>query len=307
MEVEIWVNTCPIKSSKTVPPSEHPTEKHSFGSVFLLLMLRVRRVYRHSSYRIRKGCLTFCDWKETKCQTTHTGRVTTETPVAGPELDMYINILFYIDRSRHMMCWVFIHISEVFVMELYLTDLSNPLYFLGKTLPTLYQARVFPYDEPLLYGGMFDKNLFSNFVGQFNCISINSGLPSNDYGQTVQLSRVEALKLDEMEWGEVPQHLISKGLPLKPDEVSGRYGYQKKEDARAHTLTVEEFFFFEFQAGYHPETFSKLIASLSALRHLSSILHTLDEFKVVLVKNGVYVKLRARIDDSQKPAFAMNS
>lgn len=110
-----------------------------------------------------------------------------------------------------------------------------------------------------------------------------------------------------MEWGDIPQHLISECLPLQPDEMSGRYGYHKKEDTRGHTPSVKEFFFFEFKVGYHPETFSKLSASLSALRYLSSILHTLDEFEVVLVENGIYVKLRARIGNSYKPAFAMNS
>lgn len=192
-------------------------------------------------------------------------------------------------------------------MELYQTNLTNPVAFLARDLATTFYARTTGSQEPPQYGGMFDKGLFSNFIGQFNCISISSGLPKNDYGQTVRLSQVEAPKLDEMEWRDIPQHLISEGLPLQPDEMSGRYGYQKKEDTRGHTLAVEEFFFFEFHVGYHPETFSKLNASLSALRYLSSILHTLDEFKVVLVENGVYVRLRARIGDSYKPAFEMNS
>jgi hypothetical protein len=192
-------------------------------------------------------------------------------------------------------------------MELYQTNLTNPVAFLARDLAITFYAGTTGSQEPPQHGGMFDKGLFSNFIGQFNCISISSGLPKNDYGQTVRLSRVEVPKLDEMEWGEIPQHLISEGLPLQPDEMSGRYGYQKKEDSRSHTLAVDEFFFFEFQVGYHPETFSKLNASLSALRYLSSILHTLDVFKVVLVENGVYVKLRARISDSYKPAFAMNN
>ena len=109
-----------------------------------------------------------------------------------------------------------------------------------------------------------------------------------------------------MKWGDIPPHLISERLPLKPTEMSGRYSYRRVEDTRCNTLAIDEFFFFEFHPGYHLETFYELSVSLGALRYLSSIMYALDLFKVVLTKDGIYVKLRARINDSYKPAFAMN-
>ena len=192
-------------------------------------------------------------------------------------------------------------------MELYQTNLVDPVAFIARDLATTFYARTTENEEPLQYGGMFDKGLFGKFLQQFNRISITSGLPKNDYGQTVRLSHVEKPKWKEMVWRDIPSHLISEGLPLTPTEMSGRYGYQRTEDARGHTLAIEEFFFFEFQSGYHPDTFSKLNASLGALRYLSSIMHTLDLFSVVLAGDGAHVTLRARINDSYKPAFAMNS
>ena len=192
-------------------------------------------------------------------------------------------------------------------MELYQTNLADPVAFIARELATAFYAKVTNSTEPPQYGGMFDKELFTKFISQFNCISITAGLPKNDYGQTVRLSEGEKPKLDEMEWRAIPPHLISEGLPLQPTEVSGRYGYRRLEDTRGQTLAVDEFFFFEFQDGYYPETFSKLNSSLAALRYLSSTVHMLDRFKVVLVDNGTYVQLRARIVDSYKPAFAMNS
>lgn len=192
-------------------------------------------------------------------------------------------------------------------MELYQAALNNPMAFIGRDLATEFYAKVTNSTEPPQYGGIFDKELFTKFTSQFNCISITAGLPKNDYGQTVRLSGGEKPRLDEMEWRAIPPHLIRKQLSLKPDEMSGRYGYQKLEDARGLVLSVKESFFFEFRDGYHPETFSKLTSSLAALRYLSSILHKLDLFKVVLVENGTYVQLRARVADSYKPTFAMNS
>ncbi len=191
-------------------------------------------------------------------------------------------------------------------MEIYLTNLADPIVFTGKPLAMEFYARVSQGQEPLQYGGLFDSKLFEQFRDHFNCISISSGLPKNDYGQTVRLLRIEDPKLEKLEWRDIPHHLISEGLPLKPDEMSGRYGYRKAEDNRGNALSVEEFFFFEFQSGYSLTTFSKLNSSLAALRYLSSILHTLDRFEVELVENGVYVKLRASISDSRKLAFAMN-
>lgn len=192
-------------------------------------------------------------------------------------------------------------------MELHQTNLTDPVAFIARDLATTFYARITEGQKPPQYGGMFDKGLFQKFLDQFNCITITSGLPKNDYGQTVQLSHVENPKLEEMEEREIPPHLISEGLSLKPTEMTGRYGYRKAEDNRGNTLAVEEFFFFEFQTGYSPETFSKLSSSLAALRYLSSTMHTLDSFKVMLCEAGVYVSLRARIGDSYKPAFAMNS
>lgn len=192
-------------------------------------------------------------------------------------------------------------------MEFYQTNLTDPVAFIVHNLATAFYAKVTNSAEPPQYGGMFNKELFKEFVSQFNCILITSGLPKNDYGQTVRLSEGERPKLDEMEWRAIPPHLISEWLSLKPDEMSGSYGYRRLEDTRGQTLAVDEFFFFKFQDGYHPETFSKLNESLSALRYLSSILHTLDLFKMVLVENGTYVQLRARIADSYKPAFAMKN
>ena len=153
-------------------------------------------------------------------------------------------------------------------MEFYLTSPTDPVVFMARDLATTFYARIIKGQNPLKCGGILDEGLFSRFIDQFNCISISSGLPHGYYGQTVCLSRVEeGLKLDQMDWRDLPQHLIGEGLSLKPDEMSGRYCYQRKEDSRGGTLAVKEFFFFEFQSGYHPETFSKLGASLSALRH----------------------------------------
>lgn len=194
-------------------------------------------------------------------------------------------------------------------MELYLTDLVDPTVFLNRKLPEAFHARVNEGAEPLIYGGMFDRVIFKQFLNQFNCISISSGIPRNDYGQTVKFLRAGNPKVDEnvMEWKAIPPHLISEGLSLKPTEMSGRYGYRRVEDGRGHTLVVGEFFLFEFCPEYRPETFSQLSSSLAALRYLSSILHRLDTFTVTLLEGGVHVSLRARIADSYKLSFAMSS
>ncbi len=193
-------------------------------------------------------------------------------------------------------------------MEMYMTDLSNPMYFVGRTLAELYHTRAVKDSYPLLYGGMFDEKLFSHFHDQFNCISITSGLPKNDYGQTVQLSKVETVRdLNELEWRTIPEHLIGPNFSLKQSEVTGRFGYKRNEYRHHDQLFVEECFFFEFQPEYSLKTFSKLNASLAALRYLSTVLHKLKMFKVVLCNNGVFVKIRANVGDSYKPEFIMGS
>jgi hypothetical protein len=191
-------------------------------------------------------------------------------------------------------------------MELYLTDLTDPIAFIDSKLAQRFHTSITKDRELLVCGGMFDKKLFEQFRSMFNCISITSGITRGDYGQTAQFSYGENPKLDEMEWRDIPKHLIGEALLLSPTEMSGRYGYRRKEDIRSNTHIVEEFFFFEFLAGYSPETFSKFSSSLSGLRYLSSTLHKLDSFKVILVEKGVYVSIRARISDSHKPAFVMN-
>jgi hypothetical protein len=192
-------------------------------------------------------------------------------------------------------------------MEMYFTDISNPIQFFTSSLSEHFHAKENLGKEPLTYGGMFDRGIFQQFCTRFNCVSIVSGLPHNEYGQTVRLSHSDALPVSSLlGWRAVPPHLIGENLPFKPDEMTGRYEYLKKEDVRGHTLALEEFLFFEFQPGYAPDTFSKFSSSLGALRYCSEIMHTLDLFEVVLMENGVYVHLRARINDSYKPAFAMN-
>ncbi len=192
-------------------------------------------------------------------------------------------------------------------MEFYLTDLSEPISYIGRALAEHFHTKVNSGKEPLLYGGMLDREIFRQFRDSFNCVSITAGLPRNDYGQTVRLFLVEEKRnIAEYEWKEIPPHLIGEGLSLKPNEVTGRYGYKKVEDNRGKSLAVDEYFFFEFQLGYAPDTFSKFKSSLKALRYCSEIVHCLDRFEVTLMHAGVHVCLRARIADTYKPPFLMN-
>lgn len=152
-------------------------------------------------------------------------------------------------------------------MNFYESSVGNPGTFLGRVFASRLHAAIAEGQPPPKYEGVFDEGLFQKFLDQFNRISITSGLPRGDYGQTVNLSRVESPKLDEMEWRYIPPHIF--GNVIKATEISERYGYRNAERCISGALIVEEFFFFGFHAGYSLKTFSDLNTSLAALRYLS--------------------------------------
>lgn len=192
-------------------------------------------------------------------------------------------------------------------MEFYRSDVTDPTAFVGRPLAETFAAQIGYSIGSSDCGGMFDAGLFAQFCAEFNCVDISSGLPKNNYGQTVRLLQRDNVKLVGMEWLPIPDHLIGEGMSFKPTQMTGRFSYRNNEDRLARAPFVEEFFFFEFQPGYHPSTFSEFDSFRFALRYLSDIVHNLDLFGVVLLENGVYVSLRARTGNTHKPAFAMNS
>ena len=193
-------------------------------------------------------------------------------------------------------------------IDLHLTNLTDPIAYIGRGLAEGFSVRALGNTEKLEYGGMFDETLFEAFIKRYNGIRICSGLPRNDYGQTVTMYHISgALPYPESEeWYEIPAHLIGENLPLKSTEVTGRYKYDKKADTRHPVHAIVEHFYFEYAPGYKPDTFSKLNSLLSSVRYLSVIMHKLDFFNVELTSSGVHVKLRARTGNSFKPDFSMN-
>jgi hypothetical protein len=191
-------------------------------------------------------------------------------------------------------------------MEMYFTNVSDPVAFMGAPLAEAFHERVNPNEDALDHGGVYDVRIFRQFCDACNSVLITAGLPRGDYGQTVHLSRISTVPdVSTYTWGTICPDLIGEQLPLKPAEITGRFGYRRTGGTRDSTI-VDEFFFFEYRPGYHPETFSKFRATLNALRYYANIMHKLDCFEVILMENGVHVHLSAWIVDLLKPAFAMN-
>ncbi len=157
-----------------------------------------------------------------------------------------------------------------------------------------------------------DGEIFDQFLEQYQVIEISSGQPHNDYGQTVWLSKLSThLLLDLSKLSEntpIPDHLIGEGLPFKPTKMAGVYQYWSSTKTKfSDRPAIEEVFFFPYAEGYRPKRFTDITNSLSPLRYLSTILHQLNFFKVVLVESGVYVRLMAFTDNSAKTPFMMGA
>ncbi len=200
-------------------------------------------------------------------------------------------------------------------MELYL-HATDPFRILRNELPVC--APTWSGDPQALEGIEYpfvDKNLFSCFYARYRAIVISSGLPRNDYGQTVRLYMPRQFTEPDVatiaQRLEVPKHLVSENLPFKPSAMIGWCRYQKEEgDASRGGFPVPrviEQFFFAYQPSYQPSSFADLSGSLSALRYLSTIMHELNQFKVILLESGIYVRLAACVVEGAKPPFIMGS
>lgn len=155
-------------------------------------------------------------------------------------------------------------------------------------------------------------DIFGRFLKLYRVIEITAGRPNGDYGQTVWLTNIclhiQTDLSNSVADTPIPEHLIGENLPFKPTEMAGIYRYRcTTEIHQSDRPAIVEEFFFPYAQGHQPKSFTDVAASLNLLRNLSTITHKLDLFKVMLMEKGVYVRLKAFIEDSGKPPFQMDS
>jgi hypothetical protein len=196
-------------------------------------------------------------------------------------------------------------------MDFYLYN-TDPRAILTLVLPE--QARRWSGDSEILKGvdsPLMDTSIFSRFYDKYRVIAISSGQPHGEYGQTVTLYTLREVREPNLATltttGVVPEHLMGEHIPFKPSEMTGEYQFVKLNDRVADRPRVIEKFFFPYQEVYKPSRFVDLGDSLTVIRYLSSVLHQLSVFEMVLLETGIYVELVATITDSNKPPFCIDS
>lgn len=178
----------------------------------------------------------------------------------------------------------------------YVCEDIEPTSFLRDRIPELIALQ--REDMGILNRAERDTMAFSAFQeARGTGINIMSGLPKNDYGQTI------GIILD----GPVPNIstlteivAIPNGM-ANPEQMTGncRYAVEERGDI------VTEQWFFEYQPGYKPESFYEIAESIWSLRTLSNITHKLIGFLIIFMDNGTYVSLSAQRKPYHKLPFLM--
>jgi hypothetical protein len=195
-------------------------------------------------------------------------------------------------------------------MEMHLSE-TNPMTIIGHTLPNTsgYWSR---HKLPNIAKYQFEGNeIFKLFLEQYQVIEILRGIPKGGTGVTVYLSKAAAHYIpdhtDTLGYLPVPPHLIGDDSPYSLGEMSGMYLYSSRQTKTfSDEDGLEEEFFFSFKEGFELKGFFDIVNALAPMRQLSNVFHQLTSFKVMLLSNGIYVRMLAQTDNASKPPFMMS-
>lgn len=184
--------------------------------------------------------------------------------------------------------------------------LENIEQWVGNTLPTLY-ANWLPEDNPLRaefdnlpdcdrYRISYMQENFDAFAAKFSRIDIRSGLPHNDYGQTIELDSIGDSKFapSNYMWGAQPGE---RGGHF-PDNFSSELRLEHFQDEKRHRDTIE-------MSTTEPLSWGTLRRAVWLSGRLSNITLLLDQFVIEWAGNNIRVHIKTLITPHHKPPLGM--
>ncbi len=191
---------------------------------------------------------------------------------------------------------------------------TDPVWFVGRELGKMSNAWNNESQELDLTTFLVrEKELFKVFMARYAVVVIDSGQLQGNYGQTVTLweQRKDERQFPYPDFNnlstriQLPDHFFGPCSLLGDLQVDRAVCFSFRQKGELVDGWREEKFFIQYSGGYKPETFSELIKILNIVRYFSEICHKLNSFWVTFLNDGVYVKLRAQTNNSNKLSFCM--
>lgn len=195
-------------------------------------------------------------------------------------------------------------------MELNISE-RNPILIISDELPRLVtvwspESEVAK-DTPHRYPSV-NPRIYREFRERFDVIEIMATQNEAHHFPKVFISALRGHIVPDLsklsEERLVPNYFIGKNLAYDPGNMKGVYQYRRRGESRFTDLAegeyVEEEFFFPYTDGFEPLRFCEVANAIRPLYQLTSIIYRLTFFKLILLKNGVFVSIQAKTEEHKK-------